>query len=127
MRAGERLKQLRSQVGLTQRKVAELSRKIASAEANEEFAVSHARLIQIENDESTPSIYKLFTLSAIYGRSFTGLVSFYLELANLAHHSLDLEIAATRPIDLEAYDGNRPVTFPVRFDPGFEPGKTSLL
>lgn len=104
-----------------------MSRKIATAEANEEFAVSHARLIQIENDESTPSIYKLFTLSAIYGRSFTGLVSFYLELANLAHHSLDLEIAATRPIDLEAYDGNRPVTFPVRFDPAFQPGKTSLL
>jgi transcriptional regulator with XRE-family HTH domain len=127
VRAGERLKQLRLQLGLTAREVAELSRKIAVAEANDEFAVSHARLIQIENDESTPSIYKLFALSAIYGRSFTGLVSFYLDLANLAHHTLNVEIAATRPVDLEAYDGNRPVSFPVRFDPGFQPGKTSLL
>jgi transcriptional regulator with XRE-family HTH domain len=127
VRAGERLKQLRLQLGLTAREVAELSRKIAVAEANEEFAVSHARLIQIENDESTPSIYKLFALSAIYGRSFTGLVSLYLDLANLAHHTLSIEIPATRPVDLEAYDGNRPVSFPVRFDPGFQPGKTSLL
>ncbi len=127
VRAGERLKQLRLQLGLTTREVAEMSRKIAAAEGNEEFAVSHARLIQIENDESTPSIYKLFTLSAIYGRSFTGLVSFYLELANLIQHSLKVDMAATHPVHLEAYDGNRPVTFPVRFDPGFQPGKTSLL
>jgi len=126
-RAGERLKHLRLQLGLTTREVAELSRKIAAAEGNEEFAVSHARLIQIENDESTPSIYKLFALSAIYGRSFTGLVSFYLDLANLAQRSLNLEMGATRPVDLEAYDGNRTVQFPVRFDPGFHPGKTSLL
>jgi transcriptional regulator with XRE-family HTH domain len=127
VRAGERLKQLRLQLGLTTREVAEMSRKIASAESNEEFAVSHARLIQIENDESTPSIYKLFALSAIYGRSFTGLISFYVDLANLAHHSLKVEVRATRTIDLEAHDGNRPVTFPVRFDPGFQVGKTSLL
>jgi transcriptional regulator with XRE-family HTH domain len=127
VRAGERLKQLRLQLGLTTREVAELSRKIAVAEANEEFSVSHARLIQIENDESTPSIYKLFALSAIYGRSFTGLVSFYLDLSNLAHYTLNLEMAATHPVDLETYDENRPVPFPVRFDPGFQPGKTNLL
>jgi transcriptional regulator with XRE-family HTH domain len=126
-RAGERLKHLRLQLGLTTREVAELSRKVASAEGNEEFAVSHARLIQIENDESTPSIYKLFALSAIYGRSFTVLVSFYLDLANLARHTLNVEIAASRPVDVESYDGNRTVKFPVRFDPGFQPGKTSLL
>ena len=126
-RAGERLKHLRMQLGLTTREVAELSRKIAAAEGNEEFAVSHARLIQIENDESTPSIYKLFALSAIYGRSFTDLVSLYLDLANLAQRTLNLEMGPTRPVDLEAYDGNRTVQFPVRFDPGFHPGKTSLL
>ena len=127
VRAGERLKQLRLQLGLTTREVAELSRRIASAEANEEFAVSHARLIQIENDESTPSIYKLFALSAIYGRSFTSLVALYLDLENLASYTLNLEMANTHTVDLEAYDGNRTVQFPVRFDPGFQAGKTNLL
>ena len=48
-------------------------------------------------------------------------------MAKLAHHTLNVEIAATRTVDLEAHDGDRPVSFPVRFDPGFQPGKTSLL
>jgi hypothetical protein len=47
MPAGESFKMLRSQLGLTTREVAELSRKVATTESNEEFALSHARLIQI--------------------------------------------------------------------------------
>jgi transcriptional regulator with XRE-family HTH domain len=127
VRAGERLKRLRSQLGLTTREVAEMSRKIASEEGNDEFAVSHARLIQIENDESTPSIYKLFTLSAIYGRSFSDLVSYYVDLGHLDAHRLSVPIANTREVTLETYDATRAVQFPVRFDPGFRVEKTALL
>jgi hypothetical protein len=39
---------------LTTREVAELSQKIALAEENEEYAISHARMIQIENGEANP-------------------------------------------------------------------------
>jgi transcriptional regulator with XRE-family HTH domain len=127
IRAGERLKQLRSQMGLTTREVADLSRKIAAGEANEEYAVSHARLIQIENDESTPSIYKLFTLSAIYGLSFTDLVSFYLDFGHLAGYRLNVPVACTREVAFDSHDDNRTVQFPVRFDPGFQVEKTGLL
>jgi transcriptional regulator with XRE-family HTH domain len=127
VRAGERLKQLRSQVGLTTREVADLSRKIAADEANDEFAVSHARLIQIENDESTPSIYKLFTLSAIYGRSFIDLVSFYLDFSHLAGYRLSIPLAGTREVAFDPYDDTRTVQFPVRFDPGFVVEKTGLV
>lgn len=126
-RAGERLKRLRSQIGLTTREVAELSRKIATDEGNDEFSVSHARLIQIENDESTPSIYKLFTLSAIYGRSFSDLVSYYVDLAHLDAHRLSVPLAGTREVTLETYDETRTIQFPVRFDPGFRVEKTGLL
>ena len=127
VRAGERLRQLRSRLGLTTREVAELSRKIALAQGNEEFSVSHARLIQIENDESTPSIYKLFTLSAVYGQAFTELVSFYVDLDGIANYQLHAEVAKTRLASLETYDLHQPVSFPVRFDPGFQVEKTSLL
>jgi transcriptional regulator with XRE-family HTH domain len=65
VRAGERLKQMRLRLGLTTREIAELSKKIATAEENEEYAVSHARLIQIENDESTPSIYESYAASQL--------------------------------------------------------------
>ena len=126
-RAGERLRELRLRLGMTTREVADLSRKIAAEEGNEEFSVSHARLIQIENDESTPSVYKLFTLSAVYGRPFTDLVSFYLDLERIAGHHLNLEMMNTHLAGFEAYDENQPITFPVRFDPGFQIEKTNLV
>ena len=127
VRAGERLKQLRSRLGLTTREVAEMARKISIAEANDEFSLSHARLIQIENDESTPSIYKLFTLSAIYGRPFTDLVSYYLDLEGITNYQLTMEMAKTRLASFEVPDEVKPISFPVRFDPGFQVGKTNLL
>jgi len=127
VRAGERLKQMRLRLGLTTREISELSKKIASAEGNEEYAVSHARLIQIENDESTPSVYKLFTLSAVYARPFTELVSFYVDLEKIASHHLDMEMNHTRLASFEVYNESQAVSFPVRFDPGFRVEKTNLL
>ena len=127
-RAGEKLKQLRWHLGLTTREVADLSRKIAEAENNDEFALSHARLIQIENGESTPSIYKLFTLSAVYGRPFAHLASFYVNLEHIAQYQITMEVSTTRLVGLEpAATENRAISFPVRFDPGFRVERTSLL
>jgi transcriptional regulator with XRE-family HTH domain len=88
---GDRLRALRVRRGFSTRKVADLSRDVASARRNEEFAISHARLTQIENEESVPSVFKLYTLSAIYGISFEELLSCYLDLATLSevHHSIN--------------------------------------
>jgi transcriptional regulator with XRE-family HTH domain len=127
VKAGDRLRLLRTRLSLTARDVAEMSRRIATAESNEEFSLSHARLIQIENDESTPSIYKLFTLAAIYARPFTDLVGYYLDLDAISRHHFDMGIDQTRLAEFETYDEERPVTFPIRFDPGFKAEKTSLL
>ena len=114
LRAGERLRQLRTQLGLTTREVADLSRKIAEAEGNEEFAVSHARLIQVENDESTPSVYKLFTLSAVYARPFTELVSLYLDLEATTKYQFNIRLEDTRLASFDTYSDQRPISFPVR-------------
>jgi len=127
VRAGERLKQLRLQLGLTTRQVAEYSRHIAAAEANEEFALSHARLIQIENDESTPRVYKLFTLSAVYGRTVTDLISSYLDVEKSPQYHLEIGLPKTHLASFDISDDDHPVSFPVRFDPGFQVEKTNLL
>lgn len=127
LKAGERLRQIRSRLALTTRDVAELSRKIAIDQNNEEFSVSHARLIQIENDESTPSIYKLFTLSAVYGQPFTDLVSLYLDLEAASKFQFNMRLENTRLASFDTYHEERAVSFPVRFDPGFKVEKTSLL
>ena len=47
----------------------------------EEYYVSHARLVQIENGDSVPSIHKLFSLSTIHGIDLPDLVNFCLSLA----------------------------------------------
>lgn len=114
-------------LGLTTREVADLSRKIAVSESTEEFAISHARLIQIENDESTPSVYKLFTLSAIYGQPFTEVVALYVDLEGINKYQFTMQLENTRLASFDAYSEERAVSFPVRFDPGFKLDKTSLL
>ncbi len=68
-------------MGLTTRKVAELSQTIAREHGSPEFAISHARLVQIERDGSAPSVEKLFSLSAIYGVAIGDLLGLYLNLA----------------------------------------------
>jgi hypothetical protein len=61
----ERLKEIRSRLGITTPEVAEFSQKIAEAEGNPEFHISNAWLTQVENSDSVPSIFKLYTLSSI--------------------------------------------------------------
>jgi transcriptional regulator with XRE-family HTH domain len=126
-RAGERLKQIRARLGLTTRDVAELSRTIAVDRTNEEFSISHARLIQIENGESTPSIYKLFTLSAVYGQPFTNLVSLYVDLEAASKYQFTMQMENTHLASFETYGEERAVSFPIRFDPGFKVERTNLL
>jgi len=107
--------------------VEELSRTIATNEGDEEYFISHGRIIQLENSDSTPSIYKLFTLSAIYGVKITELLGLYVDLDHIARHQMGMRLQVTRPAELETEETQRPVTFPVRFDPGFQLGRTNLL
>jgi transcriptional regulator with XRE-family HTH domain len=127
VRAGEGLRRLRTRAGLTTRQVAQLSHRIAAAEGDDEYAISHGRLIQIENGESTPSVYKLFTLSAIYGISFNSTVSLFADLSKIVKHQIDLGLDKTHLVNFPASHEERPLRFPVRFDPGLTADKTNLL
>ena len=118
---------MRTRAGLTTRQVAELSHRIAAAEGDDEYAISHGRLIQIENGESTPSVYKLFTLSAIYGISFDSTVSLFADLSKIVKHQIDLGLDKTHLVNFPASHEERPLRFPVRFDPGLTADKTNLL
>ncbi len=128
LRAGEQLKELRNRLGITTREVEVYSRKIAESEANEEYYVSNAWLTQIENKISIPSIFKLFSLSVIYRAKFNDLLLFYgVDLDKIAKYQLSMPLARTHMANLEVYDNDRSVSFPVRFDPSFKPDRTSLL
>jgi transcriptional regulator with XRE-family HTH domain len=124
----EQLKDLRSRLGITTRDVAEFSQRIAEAEGNTEFQISNAWLTQIENSDSVPSIFKLYSLSAIYRMKFTDLLRLYgLDLQRLGLHQLATPLPHTHLTTLEVYDTDRTVSFPIRFDRSFELDNTNLL
>lgn len=53
------------------------SRAIAAMEQNPEFVFTAGRLSQVENSTSLPSLYKLATLSQIYGVTYGELLRIY--------------------------------------------------
>src|SRR5215510_14554256 len=81
VRAGECLRNIRTNLGLTTRKVAALSRMVAVQQGSREFCLTHARVQQIETEGSMPSLQKLFTLSSIYGISIEKVFAIYLDPA----------------------------------------------
>lgn len=106
----------------------ELSQTIAEAEGNDEFYVSNAWLSQIENKHSTPSIYKLFSLSVILRTRFTDLLLLYgVDVEKISKYELATPLQKTHLARVEVYDRERVVGFPVRFDRGFRAEKTNLL
>jgi len=128
---GERLKQVRTQLGLTTREVAHLSRQIADAERNSEFLVSSPWLTQIENEKSAvPSIYKLFTIASIYGMAYSSLLAVYgvdIKKINIFHAGMPIE----RTHLTESLEATEPpskyLELPVRFDAGLNLSETNLL
>ena len=128
LKPGERLKGLRHRLGITTREVEEYSRQIGDAEHNEDYTVSNAWLSAVENGESTPSIYKLYSLSVIYGIKFTDLLLHYgVDLERISKHRAELPLAHTRLTELAVYDNERRIVFPMRLDPGFKLTLTNLL
>lgn len=127
-RAGGKLRQIRERLNLTLREVEEASLEIAEAERHCEYVVSIARLNQIESDGSLPSIYKLYSLAVIYQLSLEEVMGFYgINLSRLEQNRLKAFQTRTHLFSAEVGDPNRPIRFPVRFDPGFRPEKTTFL
>jgi transcriptional regulator with XRE-family HTH domain len=124
----EQLKELRSRLGITTRDVADFSQRIAEAEGNPEFQISNAWLTQVENSDSVPSIFKLYSLSSIYRIKFTDLLRLYgVDLLRLPQHQLAAPLPQTHLTTLEVYDAERTVSFPVRFDRSFDLDNTNLI
>ncbi len=70
--AGQRLRRIREEHGLTLRDVEGQSRRIAEKMQLFDYLITAGRLSQVENSNSLPSLYKLATLSFIYKLPLTG-------------------------------------------------------
>jgi transcriptional regulator with XRE-family HTH domain len=127
-RAGAKLRQVRERLNLTLREVEEASFEIADADGNSEHVVSIARLNQIENDGSLPSIYKLYSLAVVYKLGLEEILTLYgIKLAKMEEHRSKGRQAGTHLVSAELGDPSRPLRFPIRFDAGFRPERTTFL
>ena len=75
--AGQKLKKRREELKLRYRDVEELSEKIASLHKNDEYLIAISRLADIENKGIVPTIYRLYSLCAIYRIDFTEVLEWY--------------------------------------------------
>jgi transcriptional regulator with XRE-family HTH domain len=114
--AGDCLRRLRNRLGLTTRKVAEFSREVAAKQGNSEYAISHARLVQIEKQASIPSVYKLFTLGSIYGVPMDELITTYLNPDAAARLHVRMQFPQTHPTSFGDTGGKKAIPFPVHFN-----------
>src|SRR5437016_1936158 len=76
-RAGEKLKRVRDRLKLTYRDVEQASQKIAERHESDEFAIALSRLADIENKGTVPTIFRVYSLCAIYRLDFDEVLRWY--------------------------------------------------
>src|SRR5581483_2020439 len=124
---GQMLRRARERLHLRYRDVEEASQRIAYQRGNHEFLVGLSRLADIENKGTVPSVYRLYSLCAIYGLDFETALSWYgIQLRNLPAEAARLGLEQTHPADFKLPD-TMPVDIPAELDSHFDPRQTSYL
>jgi transcriptional regulator with XRE-family HTH domain len=125
--AGQKLKQVRERLGLTYREVEEYSGRIARVRGSEEYSIALSRLSDIENKRTMPSLYRLYSLCAIYRLEMTEVLSWYgILLSNLPADAALLPLSRTHRVGFQSSDDGE-AQVPLSLDPGLDPSKTFLF
>jgi len=124
--AGEKLKRVRERLRLKYREVEEFSNRIANVRGNDEYAVALSRLADIENKGTLPSVYRLYSLCAIYKLELSEVLSWYgVVLANMPADSALADVPATHLANMRSDEGE--AQLPVSLDPGLDVTRTLFL
>ncbi|MGA3019182.1 MAG: hypothetical protein ABSF62_18820 [Bryobacteraceae bacterium] len=124
-RPGEKLKQVRERLKLTYRDVVEASQAVARRRSSEEFAIALSRLADIENKGTVPTIYRLYSLCAIYRLELREVLGWYgVPLDDLPSDALTIGLDETHVIGFSA-DG--PATIPQAIDREIDLNQTTFL
>ncbi len=124
-RAGEKLKRARERLKLTYRDVEQASQMIARRRGSDEFAIALSRLADIENKGTLPTIFRLYTLCAIYRLDFDEVLRWYgVPRDELAGDALHLRLPETHAIQF-ATQPTRAVLHPA--NPEVDLNRTTLL
>ncbi|MGH9650185.1 MAG: hypothetical protein ACRD3I_06910 [Terriglobales bacterium] len=124
--AGQQLRSVREQLGLTLRDVEIASDRIAARHRNENFAMPLSRLSDIETKGVLPSIYRLHSLAVIYRQDLREVLSWYGINVNESVADLGLS-APPKSHRAETLASATVVKVPVRLDPSFDSRRTLNL
>jgi transcriptional regulator with XRE-family HTH domain len=117
---------LREALGCTMRDVESASLQIARRMGNEEFAIPPSRLSDIETKGVVPSIYRLYSIAAIYRKDFHELLSWY----GVDLNEIQKDVGEAHPASSHLSTTSKSiaeVSIPVRLDPAFKLEKTTNL
>lgn len=124
---GKRLREVREKLKLRFRDVEQASQKIAILRQNPEFGIGLSRLADIENKGTLPTIYRLYSLCAIYRLDFHVVLGWYgIELETLAVDAAQLSLSETHLLGFEPSDRSSTLA-PLNLSPDFDPTKTSFI
>ena len=125
--AGQKLRRTRERLNLRVRDVEHASQRIAEKYHNDEFTVLINRISEIENRGLVPSVFKLYSLSAIYRLDYQTALEWYgIHLPSLPSDSTLTEISRTHPIGFQT-TSQSDALLPIALDPGIDIRRTTYL
>jgi len=124
-RAGEKLRRVRERLKLTYRHVAEASQAIAARRGSAEFLLPLSRLADIENGGRVPTIFRLYTLCAIYRLDLPEVMRWYgVPADQLTAEALQTGLEETHAIQMPP---NGHAASPLSFDTEIDLNQTTFL
>lgn len=124
-RAGEKLRKIRERLKLTYRDVEQAGQEVARRRGSPEFLIPLSRLADIENAGKVPSVFRLYTLCAVYRLDFQEVLSWYgIPLDQLVADSLQVELKETHPLPGPT---TRTITLPHALAAEIDLSKTTFL
>lgn len=125
--AGQKLKRARERLNLRYRDVEEASIQIAERHKNDEYIIALSRLSDMENKGTVPTLYRLYSLCAIYRLDIHEALEWYgVNVAELPGDAARISIERTHPIGFAA-SGYGEIQVPLSLDPGVDLKKTTYL
>lgn len=124
---GQKLKRARERLDLRVRDVEDASLRIAERHGSDEYAIPISRLSDIENKGVVPTIFRIYTLSAVYRLEFLDVIQWYgVDLGQIPSDAASVSIDRTHAIGFQP-PAHGSALFPLALDPGIDPAKTTYL
>jgi transcriptional regulator with XRE-family HTH domain len=124
-RPGEKLKRIREKLKLTYRDVEKASQQIATRHGNDEFAIALSRLADIEHKGTVPTIFRIYSLCAIYRLEVDEVMSWYgVPAGSIASDFFHTPLEHTHVVQAEEFPT---VTVPYPSEAVFDPARTTFL